>query len=178
MTAPQHAKLLQQPGTCCYKNYFTEKHPERPLPSWLLEGRLPYLQNLVSFLQALLLCRGTLLNASHKYPNVISTSQPETHAVSLLELHHFGVRAVIGLISEREDEKHFLKWRVRIGDIKDLTIYLAQKGHHSLQTFPPNFLICPLILSPWDSERNVYQSTKKENHRIYHISPPKMRGWN
>lgn len=67
------------------------------LPQGLVETGLgfPYLQNLVPFLKTFLLCRGTLLNASHKYPNVIATSQSKAHAVSLPEPHHFGIGAEI-----------------------------------------------------------------------------------
>lgn len=93
---------------------YTHRYKEKPL-NWKTsikapcKAGLPYLQNLVSFLQALLLCGGALLNASHKYPNVVSTSQPEAHAVSLLEPHHFGVRAEVGLVSERRDKNILFK---------------------------------------------------------------------
>lgn len=63
---------------------------------------LAHLQNLVPFLKAFLLRWGTLLNASHKYPNVIAAGQPEAHAVSLRESHHFGIGAVIGLVSGKK----------------------------------------------------------------------------
>ena len=64
---------------------------------------ISYLQNLVPFLKTFLLRGGTLLNAGHKYPNVIATSQPEAHTVSLLEPQHFGIGAAMGSVSVKKD---------------------------------------------------------------------------
>lgn len=47
------------------------------------------------------------MNASHKYPNVIATSQPEAHAVSLLKPHHFGIGTAIGSVLEKKDGRFF-----------------------------------------------------------------------
>lgn len=50
-----------------------------------------HLQDLVSHMQTTLLSRTSLLNARDEDAHVVSSRQPQTNAVSLLEVHHHSI---------------------------------------------------------------------------------------
>lgn len=57
-----------------------------------------YLQDLVSHMQTPLLSRTSLLNTSDEDAHIVSSRQPQTNTVSLLEVHHHRVWPAGGAI--------------------------------------------------------------------------------
>lgn len=53
-----------------------------------VESKKPHLHDLISCVETLLLSRAVLLNTGDEDTHIISSRQPQTHAVTFLETHH------------------------------------------------------------------------------------------